>query len=440
MLREGPLKITKASVAAAWRSRSQNVRLVMADAECRGLALVVNPSSMAWRYDYKPRGRDPSTGKRFSTHSITIGSPESHSPDEARAEANRHKGSAKAGNDPAADRKAQIAAGALRRSRTLDRLVEEYEKYLPKRGKLRGHGTISPRQAAYDIAYVKAAIASMKAGGKVADDLGASDLRTMLLNCGSHAATARHRYGALSRFFDWAQEESLVKANPCHLVAKARRPRPVAARETFLNIKQLTNLWKAVEKATGLKPVHRDFVRFLIAIPCRRGEAASLGWEHLDLGAGIWSQPGRLTKNRDNHRLFLHPLALEILKRRYDAAKRPTSGLVFPSPRAKKALATFGDIKEELDKATPDLVDWRFHDFRRSFATALGEAGVSETVADAILNHRQSATRSGVLGNYQKAQRWPEQVQAMTAWGEFLADAISGRTSDQQKVVRLKRK
>jgi hypothetical protein len=44
------------------------------------------------------------------------------------------------------------------------------------------------------------------------------------------------------------------------------------------------------------------------------------------------------------------------------------------------------------------------------------------------------------LGNYQKAQRWPEQVQAMTAWGEFLADAISGRTSDQQKVVRLKRK
>ena len=186
---------------------------------------------------------------------------------------------------------------------------------------------------------------------------------------------------------------------------------------------------------------HREYeLRRGRLLPCRRGEAASLGWEHLDLGAGIWSQPGRLTKNRDNHRLFLHPLALEILKRRYDAAKRPTSGLVFPSPRAKKALATFGDIKEELDKATPDLVDWRFHDFRRSFATALGEAGVSETVADAILNHRQSATRSGVLGNYQKAQRWPEQVQAMTAWGEFLADAISGRTSDQQKVVRLKRK
>ena len=436
VLRNGPVKITKATVTAAWRKKGADLRLVFPDTECRGLALVVNPSSMAWRYDYKPRGRDPSTGKRFSTHSITIGNPESHSPDEARAEANRHKGSAKAGNDPAADRKARIAASALRRSRTLDRLVEEYEKFLPKRTKLRGHGTISPRQAAYDVAYVKAAIVSMKAGSRVADDLGAADLRTMLHSCGNRAATARHRYGALSRFFDWAQDEGLVKANPCLLVAKARRPRPVAARETFLSIKKLAQLWNVTEKASGLEQVHRDYVRFLIAIPCRRGEAASLDWEHVDLSAGIWSQPGRLTKNRDAHRLFLHPLALEILKRRHDAAKKPTSGLVFPSPRSKDALATFGDIKEKLVEAAPDLGDWRFHDFRRSFATSLGEAGVSETVADAILNHRQSATRSGVLGTYQRAQRWPEQMQAMKTWGAFLSDAISGRTTDPQKVVR----
>ncbi len=72
------------------------------------------------------------------------------------------------------------------------------------------------------------------------------------------------------------------------------------------------------------------------------------------------------------------------------------------------------------------LTGWTWHDFRRSFATALGEAGYPETVADAVLNHRQAATRGGVLGVYQRASRWPEQIRAMDLWGKLLAEAITG--------------
>jgi hypothetical protein len=39
------------------------------------------------------------------------------------------------------------------------------------------------------------------------------------------------------------------------------------------------------------------------------------------------------------------------------------------------------------------LTDWAWHDLRRTFATTLGEAGVSEVVPDAELNHRQAATQ-----------------------------------------------
>ena len=45
---------------------------MVGDLDCRGLALVVNPTGMTWRFDYKPRGLDPATGKRFSTRSVTI--------------------------------------------------------------------------------------------------------------------------------------------------------------------------------------------------------------------------------------------------------------------------------------------------------------------------------------------------------------------------------
>ena len=114
VLREGPVRITKATVDAAWRRRKPGEWLVIGDAGCRGLALVVNPTGMAWRFDYKPRGTDLRTGKRFSTRSITIGSPETHSPDAARDAASRLKGEAKAGADPAAAKRTAIAAAAER--------------------------------------------------------------------------------------------------------------------------------------------------------------------------------------------------------------------------------------------------------------------------------------------------------------------------------------
>ena len=90
--REGPLRITKTTIEAAWRRRGKDRRLVLGDAACPGLALVVNAGSMAWTYSYKPRGHDPMTRRRFSTRSITIGSPATHSPEDARAEAHALKG------------------------------------------------------------------------------------------------------------------------------------------------------------------------------------------------------------------------------------------------------------------------------------------------------------------------------------------------------------
>ena len=82
-------------------------------------------------------------------------------------------------------------------------------------------------------------------------------------------------------------------------------------------------------------------------------------------------------------------------------------------------------IKRVLTKKA-DLAGWRLPDFRRSFATALGEAGFQEVILDAVLNHKQAATRGGVLGVYQRAQRWPEQRSAMIAWGRTLEAAIKG--------------
>jgi integrase len=423
--REGPLRITRTTIEAAWARRAKDQRLVIGDAECRGLALVVNPSSMAWVYSYKPRGTDPTTGKRFASKSVTIGNPETHSPPDARTQAEALKGATKAGRDPAAEKRAKIAEDAVKRAGTLDRLLEEYGEDLPSRPKMRGTGVITAAHAAAELAQAKAAVAAMRAEKKPARDVASEDLWTFLRAAAKSPGVARARFGALSRFFDWLLETKRIAVNPCDAIPKSRRPRPPAPRKGLLRPDQLAVLWHAADRAEDLQAVHRDLFRFLIAIPSRKNEAAGMDWKNVDLTQGVWTQPGRLTKNGDPHRLSLHPLALDILRQRFEAAKKPKAGLVFPAPRSGKRIATWTDLKTAVTKAA-ELDGWTFQDFRRSFATFLGEIGKSEAVVDAILNHRQAATRGGVLGVYQWAKRWPEQAAVMEAWGAALQAAVKG--------------
>src|SRR5215831_13731009 len=116
---EGPTKITKATIDGAWRRRKPDHRLVVRDKDCRGLALIVNATSKAWSYGYRPRGTDPSTGRRWPNRTITLGNPASLSADDARTEANRLKGQAAAGRDPAAERKAASEAARQQRRDTI---------------------------------------------------------------------------------------------------------------------------------------------------------------------------------------------------------------------------------------------------------------------------------------------------------------------------------
>jgi integrase len=418
---EGPIRITKTAIDSAWKRRLPGRRLILRDADCRGLALIVNPSSMTWSFSYRPRGRDPSTGRRPANKALTLGNPATHTPDEARAEANRLKGTVVTGADPAAERKVILQKARRERAQTVTRLVDEYAAALPSRPKLRGTGLPSRQHVADELSQVRAAVASMEIGDRPITDTTIADVRRATAAIGDRPATARARFGALSRFFDWCQEEEHLSANPCSLVTRSRRPKSVAARSHFLTMSELARLWHA---ASTLSDVYRDMARFLIVVPCRRGEAARLEWQHLDIKGAVWTMPATMTKNGDAHRVHLPELARAILRLRHEDAGRPRTGLVFPAPRSQRVIDTFSTIKSDMDAAS-SLTGWRWHDFRRSFATALGEGGIAEPVADAVLNHRQSATRSGVLGVYQRAQRWPEQVAAMAFWGQILDVAVS---------------
>lgn len=160
-------------------------------------------------------------------------------------------------------------------------------------------------------------------------------------------------------------------------------------------------------------------------------------WRDIDLDARVWHQPAGSVKNNQAHDYPLNAPALEILERRLQQARGAL--LVFPGPVRGDVFCGWSNLKAALDKRTR-VVGWRFHDLRRSIATHLGERGFSESLIDLLINHRASRTRGGVLGVYQRSERWTERVAALDAWARLLAGWVGdGPVSEPEVVTPFRR-
>jgi integrase len=431
--RETLIKIGVKDITRAWKDRRPGARHIMTDKRCAGLMLITGATSQTWAVEYRPRGVDPVTGGRFPMKSVTIGTPASHSPDEALAKALQAKGSAKIGGDPAAERQAAIVEAATQRASTVERAAARYLEILPT-GQKKGGGRISTGWAKEQASHLRRAIAAL---GVASSSLASIDVKTVRKL--RRGVAYRHRFGSFSRFLDWCVHEDLIPVNPCASIGRAFRPKAGGKRERTPSLRDLALIWAATEKA--LEETFRDFVRFAICIPARRGEIATMDWRHVDLEARVWRQPGRLTKNREPHELYLHDLALEILSRRWEATGRPKTGLVFPSPRTATPITAFSAMLRALHREAEDVEAWSLHDCRRSFASTLGRLGeFDDATIDGVLNHRQTATRGGVLGTYNRSTRLPAQAEALERWGRLLADALEGRFPEKAEAIPVARR
>jgi integrase len=387
---------------------------LMWDREVPGFGLrTLSSGARTWLFKYRAlNGRQ---------HWHRIGTFPAMTVDEARKEARALRAAVDKGKDPSKEREAEREAARAARAAAVEKLAESYAKALPGRPSLRGSGAISAEHAAAEAAAVRNAIARMKLEGRPVAEITPADLLGLLHLEAARPATARLLFGAFGRFLEWCRDAGHLAINPCDAIPRARRPKPPPARRRVVALPDLARLWIASEV---LPAPLGELARLLIALPVRRGEGARLAWEDVDLKAGVWTLPGAITKNGDPHRIALHPLARKLLSARHKAMGRPTSGLAFPSPRAGNEVSAWTGMKADMGEAA-GFRAWTWHDFRRSFASLMAERGVAEPVADAVLNHRQSGTRGGVLGVYQHAQRWPEQKAALEKWGAALAEAIA---------------
>ncbi len=86
-------------------------------------------------------------------------------------------------------------------------------------------------------------------------------------------ATGRQRFGAFSRFIDYLVLKNAIQSNPAKKLLSKQKPKPAAARTVFYSVEELRSIWfpKVEIRADYLK-----FVRFLMILPLRAGEASVL--------------------------------------------------------------------------------------------------------------------------------------------------------------------
>jgi integrase len=222
---------------------------------------------------------------------------------------------------------------------------------------------------------------------------------------------ARRLHAHLHRFFRWCVGRGLIEQNP---MADLPKPGTAVKRDRVLSDTELSLVWQAAERiGWPFGPI----VQLLILTAARRDEIGALKW--CEVSSHSIELSGDRTKNGEAH---LIPLAAEA--QRLLGSQPRVSEFVF-STRGSTPVSGWSKAKSLLDRQLAELnggrplPPWRFHDIRRTVATAMQRLGVGLQVVEAVLGH-VSGSRAGVVGIYQRHGFRQEKRAALNLWSSDL--------------------
>jgi integrase len=405
------LRIDKKAIEKAIKDqRSMSGRLYLADTDCKGLRLAINSQTASWTYAYRKRGFDFG-GTRFPMRTLKLGDVVTMTPTEARFAAEQVKALVRDGGDPAVElREAQRnrlnASDADRPTSWWLNIYVTSEL---------GDDT---RHKRYEASHVRLGLAELDIHSQPPASITEGHMKDLLQQHRDRPATARHRFGAMSRFLDFLQDQKVIQANPAQGVSKKRRPKPPAPRNTFYEVDVLNRLWNPEHP---LKDVYLRYLRFLITTPLRAEEAAELKVEQVNASRMEISLSAAVTKNSE---AFVMPLSTLAEQQLHIEHKTQGQRMFQLSSKDDQPMRSWSHFNASVRKST-GVQNFNLHDLRRTFSTLVAEhSEFGESLIDGLLNHKQSVTRSGAIRHYQMAKHLKRRREVMDWWGTFIQKEI----------------
>ena len=226
-------------------------------------------------------------------------------------------------------------------------------------------------------------------------------------------------------FFNWSVGRGYLDVSPAATITKPTRER---ARERTPTLEEVREIWNA---AGDLRYPFEPIVRLLILTAMRREEIGAMRLDEFVDGEGdeSWVLPAARSKNGRAIRIAMPPIAADII--RDVRARAPDSHTFLFTTTGRTPVSGWSRAKERLDKAiaarrlgagrADPMPAWRFHDLRRSFATAACELlAVDPIVADRCLNHVGASTTSTVARIYERSEMFEQRQDALRRWAELV--------------------
>lgn len=193
--------------------------------------------------------------------------------------------------------------------------------------------------------------------------------------CNRFFATISHLMNLCARQWEWTNE------NPVKKISREKEPRE---RTRFLTSEEQSRLLEACRQSEN--SYLYTFVVLLLGSGCRYNEIRSLKWTDIELSQGKITITK--SKNTDMRAVPIRGLPLELL---HDLASKSNSlGYIFPSKDKNKPLEMRRAYRTAIKRAS--IKEFRGHDCRHHYATAMLAQGLSLGEIGLLLGHRNIAT------------------------------------------------
>lgn len=399
------------------------------DTDLKGFGLKVMPTgAQSWVVEYRPGAG----GRGVSKKRLKIGTPATHSPEEARAEASRTLARVTLGGDPSALRSEERA------SMTVKEIAESYlGKHVAQKRKPN-----TERLYRWVIAsHIIPSIGGMRASTVTQADvtrMQASIIRGRKELPNGGKTTANRALAVLSALFNWASGEGLVPDgfNPVPKVERYRENQ----KERYLTSAEMAALGAALEEAETvgfpyeanaenpnakhtpkenyvLSPHATGAIRLLILTGCRLREILDLRWSDVDEERGLLFLPDSKTGRKT---VVLSGAAMTVLRSLPRVGQYVIAGANAGTPEEKPRP----DLKKAWDtvRKRAGLDGVRLHDLRHSFASVGAGSGLGLPIIGKLLGHTQAATTA----RYAHLDVDPVR-RAADAIGDSIAEAMGRR-------------
>jgi integrase len=320
------------------------------------------------------------------------------------------------GKDPAAEKKAEETAAALREETTFAAYAHMYLDRLAKAG--RSAPTLKKSR------WIVEVLAKDLRTQQLADITPRDVLRVLrVVEAKGNRETARRMRGVLSAVFRLAVIEDVIQVDPSAPLKGALLPPETRHQPAVTKPEAFGALLRAIEGYDGHRTIKLALQLLALTFP-RPGELRLAEWPEVDLVERVWVIPASRTKMRREHRIPLSRQATE----KFDALKEITGGgaLCFPSIRALDKPLSDGALNAALRAMGIEGVTHVAHGFRSSASSLLNEH--STFSAEAIERALAHGEPDKVRRAYNRAQYWDERVSMMQWWADYLDRLKSAKT------------